>query len=110
MRTERMWSPRKIWMNGMIRNSERLEAIDPSPDDLQNFGIDPSGPVPEVQHQVSVPETICPFNDSERQRFLDGLQEYRYSDSDYGLHQYCAAKQLLSEILQHQDTAAGSSN
>ena len=106
MSTERMWSPRKVWMNGMIRNSERFEAIDPSPDDLQNFGIDPSGPIPEVQDQVSVPETPCPLNDSEKQCFLDGLQDY--CDSDYGLHQYCTAKQLLSEILQHQNT--GSSN
>ena len=59
-----------------------------------------------MQDQVAVPETPCPLNDSERQRFLDGLQYYR--DSDYGLHQYRTAKQLLSEILQHQNT--GSSN
>ena len=72
--------------------------IDPSPEDLQNYGIDPSGPIPEVQHQVSVAETLRPLNDSERQHFLDGLQDYR--DSDYGLQQYCAAKHLLSEILQ----------
>ena len=117
LRTERMWSPRKIWMNGMIRDSSegqhRIEVIDPTPDDLESFGIDPSGPLPEAQQQVMVPETWCPLDDAGRQNFLDSLsllQQEQCQPSDYGIQKYCSAKRLLNEILQLQDSSSSSSD
>lgn len=41
-----------------------LDVVDPIPEDLNDFGIDPCGPVPELQQEVTVPETICPLNDT----------------------------------------------
>lgn len=48
--TERSWSPKKLWMNGVIDPANRgLTAIrdicDPVPDDVEGFGIDEEGPL-----------------------------------------------------------------
>ena len=109
LRTERMWSPKKIWMNGMMKDGERLEVIDPIPDDLENFGIDPSGPIPEIHQQVMVPETLSPLNDSQKEHFLDELSQLQYS-CDSEIEQYCAGRRLLSELLQEQQQVATSSS
>ena len=66
LRTEQMWSPRKI---GMLRNN----CLDDPDPDLEMYGLDPDGPVPEVHQQVEVPDTLCPLDTTKRQRFLDGL-------------------------------------
>ena len=43
----------------MIRDGERLDIIDPTPDYLENFGIDDNGPIPEEHQVVAVPDTLC---------------------------------------------------
>ena len=92
IRTERMWCPKTIWINGVVRSNTEGHhiacGVDPIPEDLANFGIDPSGPVPDEHREVTVPDTICPLDDKAKQRFLDCLH-LMYSDpsppSDYGL-------------------------
>ena len=46
LRTELMWSPQKIWTNGMLRLQQ--DTTDDIFTDLDTFGLDPDGPVPEV--------------------------------------------------------------
>ena len=71
LRTERMWSPQKIWTNGMIRLQQ--DTTDDIFTDLDTFGLDPDGPVPEAQQQVVVPDTFCPLDEGDQQRFKDGI-------------------------------------
>ncbi|KAJ7379329.1 hypothetical protein OS493_016563, partial [Desmophyllum pertusum] len=53
LRTENNWSPKRIWVNGMIdfRNHQLMAVADmmeqePSFDDLTWYGYDPSAPTP----------------------------------------------------------------
>ena len=103
LRTERMWSPRKIWINGMLRHGNQADNICP---DLDTYGLDPDGPVPvpENSQEVMVPEILSPFNDADQQCFLDGLTLLQQEQGDdRGRHAYCAAKRLLNEIMQETD-------
>ena len=96
--------PQKICINGMIRGGERLDIIDPTPDDLDNFSIDGNGPVPEEHQVVAVPDTLCPLNDCEKADFLKGISYLQTDDTDFGRSNFCAAKQLLNEILEHHES------
>ena len=81
IRTERNWSPHKIWINGMIDPSKRhLTAIRdvfeglPPGQVLEEFGIDDEGPLPEEQlYTVDVPETLCPFTSAVEDTLTDRL-------------------------------------
>ena len=107
LRTEQMWSPKKIWINGMLREcSQEHDVLHP---DLETFGIDPDGPVPEVYQQVMIPETLCPLDNADKQRFLDGLALLPQDQGrEYGIHKYCAAKRLLNEIIQSASSSSDS--
>lgn len=79
IRTERNWSPHKIWINGMIdpnrRNHKAIQdVIDGAPSvPIDDFGIDGEGPLPEEQtHTVDVPETLCPLSGM-KESFLNSL-------------------------------------
>ncbi len=114
LRTERMWTPRKIWMNGMIRanceGAHQLQDVaDPTPSDLEKFGVDPNGPLPESHQQVLVPETVCPLDATTRQLFLDSLGCGDAPD-DYGVQAFCTAKNYLDELLQTQVSSESDSN
>ena len=64
LRTERHWSPHKIWINGMIDPNRRQQTAvdDCCPDHLDQFGIDYEGPMPEEQlYTVDVPECQTPW-------------------------------------------------
>lgn len=79
MRTERNWSPRKIWMNGMI-DPERshqtavkdvIDCLTVQP--VEEFGIDYDGPFPEDQcHTVDVPDAVFPIPDDTAEFFVRG--------------------------------------
>ena len=107
MRTERMWSPKKIWMNGVLRcageGHQILDVLDPTPGDLSSFGIDPSGPFPQARQQVDVPDTICPLSDNAKQRFLDCIQLLESDPNpltDYGVRRFLQAKSFFRRIFQ----------
>ena len=111
LRTEHNWSPRKIWLNGMVDPTNRgltsvRDVYDPLPDDAEHFGIDHTGPLPlnEDMDNLEIPETHSPLN----REHTHQLQEFIKSsvDFDYGYstfqhaHQY--AKQLLEEEQQSE--------
>ena len=102
LRTERMWSPQKIWTNGL-----QQDTTDDIFTDLDTFGLDPDGPVPEAQQQVVVPDTFCPLDEGDQQRFKDGIAIMQHEQS---IQKYCAAKRLLNEIMQDYSTSDSSSD
>lgn len=80
LRTERNWSPHKIWMNGMIDPDRReqtavRDVVDGCVSDpLDEFGIDYDGPLPEEQlHTIDVPETESPLPHDMVERFKSGV-------------------------------------
>ena len=89
IRTESMWRPKKIWINGVGRSNTEGHhiacGVDPIPEDLADFGIDPSGPVPDEHHEVTVPETICPLDDNAKQHCLHLMYSDPSPPSDYGV-------------------------
>ena len=101
------------WINGVVRSNREgyhlLDIVDPTPEDISNFGIDPCGPVAEVQQTVTVPETICPLSETAKQRFLDCLH-LMHSDptpqSDYGISKFIQAKSLLCHLLQDSSSSS----
>ena len=95
---QRMWSPQKIWTNGTLRLQH--DTTDDIFTDLHTFGLDHDGPVPEAQQQVGVPDTFCPLDEGDQQRFKDGIAIMQHEQStDSGIQKYCAAKRLLNEIM-----------
>ena len=97
-----MWSPRKLWINGVLREegagNHICDVPDPTPEDLSTYGIDHSGPVREPRQQVDIPDTLCPLDDVAKQRFFDCIQLI-HSDpnpvTDYGIGRYMQVKQIL---------------
>ena len=68
LRTERNWSPRKIWTNGMIDPERQSQTAVKDvvngfvPQSIGEFGMDHEGPLPDEQlFTVDVPETVCPL-------------------------------------------------
>lgn len=110
LRTERMWSPKKIWINGVMRS--RIEGhlpdiVDPVPDDLDGFGIDSIGQT-RVRQQVTIPDTICPLNESRKQRFLDCIH-LMHTELDHTVSKFVQAKDLLIHLLSLEDSSSDSS-
>lgn len=81
IRTERNWSPQKIWINGMIDPSKRhLTAVRDVFDELpvgqvlEEFGRDNEGPLPEEQlYTIDIPETLCPLPSIVKDSFVNSL-------------------------------------
>ena len=79
IRTERNWSPDKIWANGMIdlRNSNQVQIAEVQHgtlhDDLTWYGFDPSAPSPvdDGLEQVEVEDVNCPLTDCQLSRLSD---------------------------------------
>ena len=85
-----------------------MDVVDPIPDDLETFGIDPDGPLPEVQQQVLIPDTLCSLTDTEKQHFLEQLSLLQHGhENDDGIRVCCGAKTLLNEIL-HDSSSSNS--
>ena len=68
LRTERNWSPKKIWLNGVLNpqcstQTAVRDIVEGVPlEGIDNFGIDFGGPIPEERSAdtVHVPDTILP--------------------------------------------------
>ncbi len=89
MRTEHNWSPKKIWINSILRDS-----IDTSFDmqHAQTYGIDPTGPLPEEDHfTVDVPEVVAPLSGDLLEQFIASINVHSTFD-DYGIAHYREAK------------------
>ena len=78
VRTERHWTPRKMWINGMISVDNRgqtavRDVVEEIEGDINDFGLEYDPPIAEEQvHTVYVPETVCSLPAHQRQQFLDG--------------------------------------
>ena len=102
VRTERNWSPHKIWVNGMIDPARRnLTAVTDVVNGAlvtEELGIDEEGPLPDEQtHTVDVPETLCPLSDSSAQLFLDSLPETVSIDEAVAV--YMQARNHLYQLM-----------
>ena len=53
---------------------------------------------------MAVPDTLCPLNDREKADFLEGISHLQTDNTDFGISNFCAAKQLLNEILEHHES------
>ena len=109
LRTERMWSPRKIWMNGMRRAQceGAHDVVDNTPADLEQFGVEPVGALPEPEQQVTVSKTVCPLSIAARQQFLTTISCFGTSaEDDYGIRVFCTARAYLRELLQDSSNSS----
>ena len=58
---------------------------------------------------MEVPETLSPLSESGEQRFLDAILELvEEQDSVYGLHNFHAAKSLLSSFMPESNSSTDS--
>ncbi len=78
MRNERNWSPKKIWLNGVIdptnaSHTAIRDITDPTPDIPEEFGIDPEGPLPlnpDEDGEVVVPDIVAPLSGQALDEFI----------------------------------------
>ena len=108
MRNERNWSPKKIWLNGVIdptnaSHTAICDITDPTPDIPEEFGIDPEGTLPlnpDEDGEVVVPDTVAPLSGQALDEFI--LQANPLEEcSDYGVGKYTTVHQLLNDLLEH---------
>lgn len=98
IRTEHNWSPRKIWINSIMRDS-----VDSSfnPRDASMYGFDPSGPLPDEEcTTVQVPDIISPLEGDQLHAFLDSIDTTTTFDSfDMGISYFISTKRRLQTLL-----------
>lgn len=88
LRTEGNWSPKKIWMNGMLspeRNDltavrDVIDGVIPGPS--EEYGVDDEGPLPEEQvNSIDVPEILYTLPESIQTSFLQRSANVNVDDS-----------------------------
>ncbi len=111
LRTERNWSPHKIWINGMIDPERRhltaiRDVVDGTyPEPMEEFGKDDEGPFPDEQvHTVEVPEIVCPLPDSMMESFMPSGS----FNIDDAVSEYMAKRILLARDMLASDPARSS--
>ena len=105
IRTERNWSPHKIWINGMIDpNKRHLTAVRDVFDELpveqivEEFGRDDEGPLPEEQlYTVDIPETLCPLPSVVADSFVNSISSV--SNVDDAVLLYLQELENFNELL-----------
>jgi len=105
IRTERNWSPHKIWINGMIDPNKRdltavRDVVDglPAEQTIEQFGIDDEGPLPEGQlYTVCVPETLCMLPSAIRDLFIHNIPNVTNVDDAVIL--YLEKNQHFNQLL-----------
>lgn len=101
IRTERNWSPKKIWLNGVLNPDNThnpairdiVEGI--PPEGLENFGIDFSTDNHD-EDTVQVPETLVPLNEQQMTVFeeqMNGIVEQN------PVEVFCHAKSVIEAML-----------
>ncbi len=107
LRTERNWSPKKIWMNGVLdpANQDQTavrDIIEPMPaEGLDLFGIDRQGPLPLDPVEcpsVEVDDVPSPLAEpGDVDRFLGMFDPLEPCD-DYGISLYINAKTFITNL------------
>ena len=95
LRTENNWNPYKIWMNSVIRDDNT------SVGDLENFGVDENGPIPDEElNTVVIPETLEDVDDELKDLFLRRLHDFTANEDVDPLVEFLQAKSMLNELLE----------
>lgn len=107
LRTEHNWSPKKIWINGMITPANQgLPAIrdicEPLPNDIENFGVDRGGPLPLHDSEgVDVPFTNTTLTNEQLQE-LKSIVSSHATDDDVGIDAYLRGRDFALSVTQLQ--------
>ena len=73
LRTEHNWSPKRIWLSSIISQGHCLEDIEPDVN-LEEYGIDYDGPLPEEQiNTVEVLETLPTLSAERKELFCSQI-------------------------------------
>ena len=103
LRTEHNWSPKKIWINGVVDPNRRdqlgvRDVLDPVPSDTATFGIDPCGPLPvnldEESEGVLLEDVACPLSCLDLEGFNELFDPLCVCD-DYGVSLFLAAREFV---------------
>ena len=104
LRTERNWSPHKIWINGIIDpNRHHLRAVREVLDahSLEDFGVDQEGPLPDEQvNTVEVPELRFSLPESLMQFILCQADS---TNIDGAVALYTAKRVRLHQLLEAEE-------
>lgn len=93
LQTEWNWSPRKIWINSLLRDQQDID-VNPA-----TCGVDPTGPLPEEDPiSVEVPETLCSLDSDKLAAFL-GLTDNQSVFEDGGITYYIHSKRQALRML-----------
>lgn len=107
VRTERHWTPRKMWINGMIAVDHRgqtavRDVMDGNEHNIDEFGVDYDPPSAEEQvNTVHVPETVCSLTADQHQQFLDAAMMSHTTEISEGVGQYIDSRDHLNWLLHH---------
>ena len=102
LRTERNWSPRKLWVNSILQFDENHEVNAEAPQSIiDEYGIDYYGPSAEEDlYTIDVPETLVPLQGQQLDEFMDSVDIDTAFD-DYGIEHYVGLRNLLEHIMLH---------
>ena len=82
-------------MNSVIRDDNT------SVGDLENFGVDENGPIPDEElNTVVVPETLEDVNDELKELFLRRLQNFTANEDIDPLVEFLPGKSILNDLLE----------
>ena len=106
IRTERNWSPKMIWNNGLFQPENRARrgvpcVIEGMPAcGIDEFGIDQDGPIPEGDHDqaVHVPETLASLDYQQLNVFLEEVDR-RKSVSSNHVFVYSEALKFIEQFV-----------
>ena len=106
IRTERGWSPYRMWVNGMInrdlQNSTAVRDV-MNVANIQLFGIDPGETHASEEIEINIPEVGLNIPDEEKENILSILREQcdpLAICDDYGVGIYLLARNILRQLLE----------
>lgn len=98
VRTERNWSPERLWVNGILNQQMQNEAV--AKDMLEWYGTDPEGPTPLEEHgSVEVEDIVNPFPGELFEEFTQQINPLAKSGS-FGIAIYLSALEAYHELLE----------
>ena len=103
--TERNMTPYQLWVEGFYRfansTSETIrEVVDPDTLDVNSYGIDDDGPIPDIQtiNHVEIPQSSVVLSDTDMAA-LALLVEPLEEDNECGKKLFVNACEILERIL-----------
>ncbi len=100
VRSERNWSPRRLWLNGMLYpQRQSLTAVrDSTP--VEDFGIDYYGPLPAYAEcdVIDLPGISVPLSADELQRYVSTVDHM--TTNNFWVDVFIQARQILFSMMQ----------